>query len=35
MVSIDEVGYPYYIDYEGNGSNVLAWFNMTFKKKGQ
>jgi hypothetical protein len=29
FVSIDEVGYPDYIDYEGNGGTVLAWYNMT------
>ena len=33
MVSIDEVGYPDYIDYEGNGGVVLAWFNITLKNK--
>ena len=32
-MSIDEVGYPDYIDYEGNGSVVLAWYNMTLKSK--
>ena len=33
FVSIDEVGYPDYIDYEGNGGVVLAWYNMTLKSK--
>lgn len=33
FVSIDEVGYPDYIDYEGNGGTVLAWYNMTMKSK--
>lgn len=33
MISIDEVGYPDYVDYEGNGGVVLAWFNMTLKNK--
>ena len=31
FVSIDEVGYPDYIDYEGNGGVVLSWYNMTVK----
>lgn len=33
FVSIDEVGYPDYIDYEGDGGTVLAWYNMTMKNK--
>ncbi|MDA7777688.1 hypothetical protein N9H57_06135 [Flavobacteriaceae bacterium] len=33
FISIDEVGYPDYIDYEGNGGVVLAWYNMTLKSK--
>ena len=33
FVSIDEVGYPDFIDYEGNGGVVLAWYNMTLKSK--
>ena len=33
FVSIDEVGYPDYLDYEGNGGVVLAWYNMTLKSK--
>ena len=33
FVSIDEVGYPDYIDYEGNGGVVLARYNMTLKSK--
>ena len=33
FVSIDEVGYPDYIDYEGNGGTVLAWYNMVVKNK--
>lgn len=33
FISIDEVGYPDYIDYEGNGGTVLAWYNMTMKSK--
>ena len=26
-----EVGYPDYINYEGNGGVVLSWYNMTVK----
>ncbi len=33
FVSIDEVGYPDYIDYEGDGGTVLAWYNMVLKNK--
>ena len=33
FISIDEVGYPDYIDYEGNGGTVLAWYNMIVKNK--
>ena len=33
FISIDEVGYPDYIDYEGDGGTVLAWYNMTVKNK--
>ena len=33
LISIDEVGYPDYIDYEGDGGTVLAWYNMIVKNK--
>ena len=33
FISIDEVGYPDYIDYEGDGGTVLAWYNMIIKNK--
>lgn len=33
FISIDEVGYPDYIDYEGDGGTVLAWYNMIVKNK--
>jgi|TARA_B110000285_G_scaffold117729_1_gene133433 hypothetical protein len=33
FISIDEVGYPDYIDYEGNGGVVLAWYHMNIKSK--
>jgi len=33
FISIDEVGYPDYIDYEGNGGGVLAWYHMNIKSK--
>ena len=33
FVSIDEVGYPDYIDYEGDGGTVLSWYNMIVKSK--
>ena len=33
LISIDEVGYPDYIDYEGDGGSVLAWYNMIVKNK--
>ena len=33
LISIDEVGYPDYIDYEGDGGTVLAWYNMILKNK--
>ena len=33
LISIDEVGYPDYIDYEGDGGTVLAWYNMIIKNK--
>jgi hypothetical protein len=33
MISIDEVGYPDYIDYEGSGGVVFSWSLFTFKNK--
>jgi hypothetical protein len=33
IVSIDEVGYPDYLDYEGNGGVALSWWKFTFKNK--
>ena len=33
LLSIDEVGFPDYIDYEGSGGVVMSWCNMTMKNK--
>ena len=33
VLSIDEVGFPDYIDYEGSGGVVMSWCNMTMKNK--
>ena len=33
IISIDEVGYPDYLDYEGNGGVALSWWKFTFKNK--
>lgn len=37
IVSIDEVGYPDYLDYEGNGGVALSWweFNLKNRKSGE
>lgn len=31
ILSIDEVGYPDYLDYEGNGGVVMSWSKFTLK----
>lgn len=33
IISIDEVGYPDYLDYEGNGGVALSWWKFTLKNK--
>ena len=33
IVSLDEVGYPDYMDYEGNGGVALTWMKFTLKDK--
>lgn len=33
IVSLDEVGYPDYLDYEGNGGVTLTWMKFTLKDK--
>jgi len=33
MISIDEIGYPDYLDYEGNGGVALSWWEFTLKNR--
>ena len=33
MVSLDEVGYPDYMDYEGDGGVAYIWMLFTLKNK--
>ena len=33
VISLDEVGYPDYMDYEGNGGVAYIWMNFTLKNK--
>jgi hypothetical protein len=33
LLEINESGYPDVLDYEGDGSVVISWWNMKFKNK--
>ena len=33
ILSLDEVGYPDYLDYEGSGGVSLSWMKFTLKNK--
>ena len=33
VISLDEVGYPDYMDYEGDGGVAYIWMQFTLKNK--